>query len=235
MKRYFKKTCVSVAAGITAAFFMHGSIRAEEQGADRHLIKDFPLVLQMPELPTGCEITAMTMVLQYAGLPADKVEMASEYLPILDTAGTYAGADGRLYGNDMNQYFIGDPAADGLICGTGAILTAANSFLTDSGSSMRAVDKTGSSPEKLYHIVDEDIPVMVWCTIGMDDRGDAQGWYTEEGIYVDWAINDHGAVLIGYEPDTVTIADPISSIVEYDRKQFESVFESRGRRCVILE
>lgn len=37
---------------------------------------DFPIIIQNPELPTGCEITALTMVLNYYGYPADKIVMA---------------------------------------------------------------------------------------------------------------------------------------------------------------
>ncbi|MCC3648543.1 C39 family peptidase [Cytobacillus oceanisediminis] len=37
-----------------------------------------PLVKQLPELPTGCEITAITMMLQYKGVNADKVKLAKE-------------------------------------------------------------------------------------------------------------------------------------------------------------
>ncbi|MGM0777986.1 MAG: C39 family peptidase [Bacillota bacterium] len=37
-----------------------------------------PLVSQLPQLPTGCEITAVTMMLQYKGAAADKVKLANE-------------------------------------------------------------------------------------------------------------------------------------------------------------
>jgi uncharacterized protein YvpB len=37
-----------------------------------------PLVSQLPELPTGCEITAVTMMLQYSGANVDKVKLAKE-------------------------------------------------------------------------------------------------------------------------------------------------------------
>ncbi len=152
------------------------------------------------------------------------------------SADRYYGADGRLYGTDMNEYFIGDPfTAGGIICGTGAIVTAADRYLDDQGSSMRALDVTGSSPEELYERVSQGQPVVVWVTISMADRGSTQGWYTEDGGYVDWSTNDHGAVLIGYTETTVTIADPISGRIEYDREQFEKVFESRGNQCVVLE
>lgn len=37
-----------------------------------------PLIAQRPELPNGCEITAVTMMLQYAGANVDKMQMARE-------------------------------------------------------------------------------------------------------------------------------------------------------------
>lgn len=202
---------------------------------EEYLIDNFEITYQMPELPTGCEITALTMALNYYGYGIDKVTMAAQYLPTA-AANLYYGADGTLYGSDLNQYFIGDPATEfGYVCGTGAIVTAADSYLSETGSELRAKDMTGTEPEELYEMVSEDIPVVVWVTIGMADRQPAQGWYTENGEYVDWSTNDHGAVLIGYSEDTVTIADPISGLTEYSRGQFESVFESRGRQCEILQ
>ena len=62
-----------------------------------------------------------------------------------------------------------------------------------------------------------------------------RGWYTEDGDYVDWSTNDHGAVLIGYTEETVLIADPLAGIVEYDRQAFEAVFASRGNQCVVIQ
>ena len=198
-------------------------------------IADFPIINQMPELPTGCEITALTMALNYYGYPVDKTVMASEYLPTA-SADRYYGTDGRMYGTDMNEYFIGDPFAEGgIICGTGAIVTAADRYLSDEGSSLRVLDVTGSSPEELYERVRQGQPVVVWVAISMADRRSTEGWYTENGDYVDWSTNDHGAVLIGYTETTVTIADPISGRMEYDREQFEEVFASRGSQCVVLE
>ncbi len=125
------------------------------------------MLLQSPELPTGCEITAMTMALRYAGLDADKVTMATEYLPCQPYK-LYTGADGKTYGPDWNHYFIGDPTTEiGYVCGTGAILTAANRYLEDVGNPLRAKDRTGARPEELYALVSQDIPVVVWVTIRM--------------------------------------------------------------------
>lgn len=200
------------------------------------LLEDFPLVLQNPELPTGCEITALTMALNFYGYPADKIDMAETYLPKAES-GTYFGSDGREYGNDLNQFFIGDPftSTDGYTCGIPALITAADQYLKETGSNLKGKDISGASPEELYKIVAGGDPVVVLVTISMEDRRETQGWYTENGEYVEWSRNDHGAVLMGYSDHTVIIADPISGIVEYPRDQFESVYFSRGQHGMILE
>lgn len=208
---------------------------AEESG---HLIADFPIVYQLPQLPTGCEITSLTMVLQYYGLEADKEKMAAGYLPTSPSTNRYTGSDGRVYGIDLDAYFVGNPFDEdsGMICGPAAIVTAANGYLTDQGSSLRAADYTGTQPEELYALVEQNIPVVVWVTIGMTPRQPARsGWYTESGKYVDWTTNDHAAVLVGYTDTSVWVADPLAGLAEYDREAFEEVFASRSNRCVVLQ
>ena len=97
------------------------------------------------------------------------------------------------------------------------------------------MDYTGADVDTLYQLVSQDIPVVVWVTIYMEERNKTEGWYTQTGEYVEWSTNDHGAVLIGYTQDTVTIADPISGKMEYSREDFERVFASRGNQCVVLQ
>ena len=210
------------------------AVLREVESGNGYLIKNFEAVMQMPELPTGCEVTALTMALNYYGFKVDKVTMAAEYLPIA-MPDFYYKDDEELYGPDLNEYFIGDPASNGYVCGTGAIITAADNYLKDQGSSLRAVNMTGTPAEELYAMVDSDIPVIVWVTIGMTERQGTEGWMTEDGGYVSWSSNDHGAVLIGYTDDAVIIADPLEGKTVYGRLDFEEVYQSRGEQCVILQ
>ena len=197
-------------------------------------LTDFDIIEQYPELPTGCEITAMTMVLNYYGYNVDKVTMALDYMPKVQ-AEFYRSEDGRLMGPDLENYFVGDPTEEtGYICGTGAIVTAANAYLTDVGSDMTAVAMKNAQPEELYDLIDQGTPVVIWCTINMEDRAETDGWYREDGTYMEWSTNDHGAVLIVYDEDTVTVADPIYSRITVSRVQFEKIFAERGGQCVIL-
>lgn len=199
-------------------------------------ITGFPIIYQKPELPTGCEITALTMMLQFYGYDVDKMTMAEQYLPTLPL-GTWQGEDGVTYGPDLYNYFVGDPKlATGTICGAGALVTAANAYLADTASRLQAKDMTGTPVSELYAYVSQGTPVFVCATGSMKDRRDyRQTWYTEDGRFMGWAPKDHGVVLIGYTEDTVTIADPIAGLSTYDRAQFEKVYVQRGSQAVILQ
>lgn len=198
-------------------------------------LTDFDIIEQYPELPTGCEITALTMVLNYYGYRVNKVTMALDYMPKVQ-AEFYRSEDGRLMGPDLENFFVGDPTEEtGYICGTGAIVTAANRYLADVGSDLTAAAMKNAQPEKFYDLIDQGTPVVIWCTINMEDRAETDGWYREDGTYMEWSTNDHGAVLIGYDEDTVTVADPIYSRITVSRDQFEKVFAERGGQCVILQ
>ena len=221
----------------TAAVGLESSLLTENTATSRkgNPLTEFEIIEQYPELPTGCEITAMTMVLNYYGYDVDKVTMALDYMPKVP-AEFYRGTDGRLMGPDLENYFVGDPTQDsGYICGTGAIVTAANTYLTDVGSDLTAVALKNAQPEELYALIDQGIPVVIWCTINMEDRAETDGWYREDGTFMEWSTNDHGAVLIGYDEDTVTVADPIYNRITVSREQFEKILAERGGQCVILK
>lgn len=201
---------------------------------DNYLINNFEVIYQMPELPTGCEITAMDMVLNYYGYYIDKVELATEYLPTI-LYGERINDENVTDKSDLSSYFIGNPAThDGTVAGSNAVTIAANNYLDAINADYSAINISGSSTDKLYEYVSKDMPVAVWVTIYMKDRPETKT-IELDGSSIEWSNADHGAVLVGYTDKTVTIADPISGMVEYDRGQFEKVYISRGLNAVILK
>ncbi|MCV5434324.1 C39 family peptidase, partial [Escherichia coli] len=42
------------------------------------MIENVPFIKQLPELPRGCEVTSLAMLLQYKGVQVDKMQLASE-------------------------------------------------------------------------------------------------------------------------------------------------------------
>ena len=67
----------TVAVGLESTLLSE-KVRKNSTGTQ---LTDFEIIEQYPELPTGCEITAMTMVLNYYGYNVDKVTMALDYMP----------------------------------------------------------------------------------------------------------------------------------------------------------
>ena len=197
---------------------------------ESHVIQNVEIIDQRPELPTGCEITAFTIVMNYLGFNVDKTEMASKYMPTTEY-NLYYGDDGKLYGPDIDKYFVGDPFTKlGYVCGYPVVVHAGEAYLKDHklDDKYKVLGKDNFSFDEMYSLIAQDIPIMVFVTVNMEDRYFTEEWYTEDGKKIEWSINDHGSSIIGYSKDTVTMADPIAGLVEYERDQFESVMRQRG-------
>ena len=223
----------SMVSSTEEPFAPSSSEQAESSVKPDSYIMDMETIYQTPELPTGCEITALTMAMQYQGFDVSKTVMAEDYLP--KSSNWYYVGDKR-YGPDFRQVFAGNPfRSSGYVCGAPAIATAANGFLEDAGSSWHAFDVTGTDPEDLYSLIFQDIPVVVWITIDMVNRPIAGGWYVEEtGEYLEWSKMDHCGVLMGVDDSSVTINDPISGVITASKERFESVYEQRGQQAVVI-
>lgn len=89
----------------------------------RHII-DFTPICQYPELPTGCEVTSLAMVLNYYNVNCDKCEISDNYLTKGDV-GTV----------DFHQAFEGDPRDEySYGCYANVIVETANKIIADNGA-----------------------------------------------------------------------------------------------------
>ena len=70
-------------------------------------IRDVPVISQFPELPSGCEITTATMLLQWAGINIDKQDVAKA----IPKGPLPAIRNGSLQGGNPNRVFVGNPFA----------------------------------------------------------------------------------------------------------------------------
>ena len=107
-----------------------------------------PLISQLPELPTGCEMTATTMMLQYAGVKIDKMR--------------FAAAVPR--SSDPNSGFVGEPTSNvgvGLYIYPQGLLATVRQYLPT------AINLSGMSLPQLKAQLAKRHPVVVWVT-GLD-------------------------------------------------------------------
>lgn len=183
-------------------------------------------LLQKPELPTGCEVTALTELLNFYGYEADKVELADIFMPN-DRIGYYT----------MNEAYIGNPHHDdGFGCNAPVIVRTADDYFSYLGSDWYAVDLTGSSIEELYYQIEQGRPVIVWTTINQVETRKQYEFRLGCGEDLYFNPMQHCVVMYGfdYEEKVVHIADPLVGNKTYDIARFERIYESMDKQAVIL-
>lgn len=190
------------------------------------------LICQNPELPNGCEVTSLAMLLKWAGCPIDKVELAESYLPKEDFVQT---GSGRL-GPDPGQAYAGDPASTGgWYCFEEPIIHAGNTWLNRQNSGSRAVSLTGLTRTELEGYLDLGIPLAVWVTLNYaPPKFSSFQWTLPDGARYTPYSNLHCVVLAGWSGDDYQIADPISGWQKVSPALFWNSFDAMGRRAAAV-
>lgn len=197
---------------------------------------DMENILQNPELPTGCEITSLTILLRYYGFDAEKTDMAKNYLPT--SWGNAQYIDGETYKDSFFDYFIGDPFGTGYGCFSNAIEKAANDYIEDNGGGYTVTNISGSSPDTLYGYLADGVPVVCWATDGMIEPEYYESWYDNAtGEKLDWYLNEHCFVLAGFDMErgVVTLNDPMKGIIDYSIEKFEKRYAQMYSQAIIIQ
>lgn len=191
-------------------------------------------VLQLPELPNGCEITSLTTVLNYYGFDVDKEEMAVRYLPYEEFT-----FDGNIaIAPDPEDAYAGDPFSEhyAFYCFTGPIVDAANAYLKTMESDYTAVDATGSSLTDLVNFVQNGQPVIVWATIHFAEPEFTEFWWmTPEGEEIHPYSNLHCLVLTGFDGISAYLCDPLVGRIVVRASVFAQRYQEMGERAVVLD
>lgn len=199
----------------------------------RHRL-DVPLILQNPELPNGCEATALAMVLTYHGYDADKLSLAYDYIPLED----FVEEDGRRTGGNPALVYPGDPGGTGYYCLPRVVAGAANRYLSrQSGAAHVARNATGADEDDLKAHIAAGRPVLVWCTVdGEAPRTNPDtAWYlSDTGELYEPYSNLHVVVLSGYDEENFYISDPQGLRESVPIGAFMENYRQMGSRAVTI-
>lgn len=202
--------------------------------AKGRVLNEVPNFRQFPELPTGCEITSMTMLSHFHGADYNKMEMAS-FLPKGQKPqlrnGVYVGADPRVV-------FVGNPedATSFGVYHQPVMQVLENLF------PFRVKNLTGSSVKELLSYVEEGLPVLVWTTFPTRDgklvlTRDTRFWQLDDGSTFEWIRNEHAMVLIGFTSGYkhVILNDPYTGKQQqYPLEMFEKSYEILGKQAIVV-
>lgn len=193
-----------------------------------------PQILQNPELPNGCEITSLCMLLRYWGYDADKCVLADRYLPRTET----------WWGTDPDLAYMGNPhleddsPACGYYCFAGPIVAAATAYLADQEGPMRIrpADLTGAGEEELIACLQQGCPFLFWASLHFDDICfDPCGAYPLPGDREHRVFHQlHCMVCCGVDEEFFYLSDSLNFNTRVPRPQFMKIYRQLGSRAVTL-
>lgn len=192
-----------------------------------------PVLLQTPELPNGCEITALTSLINFYGDPINKVTLSDQFLP----KSPFYKKGNKVYGADPNIAFSGDPKdAGGWFVYAAPTVKAGQDYFKSVSSDLLVTDLTGSNQEQIMDYVMKGIPVAVWATRDLSMAKFGYGWYLDgTETYFDAATNLHCMVIYGVVDDKLYVMDPLQGSMIYDRATLFQSYESLGSRAMVVE
>jgi uncharacterized protein YvpB len=193
-------------------------------------IEGVPLELQLPELPRGCEVTSLAMLLASQGLNVSKLELAERIkkdntpFQIKDSQTFYGNPHVGFVGsiNDINKRGYGvyhEP-----------IFELLNEFMPN-----MALDISGCDFEDLFYYLALDIPVWVISnsTYAPLPKSVFKTWNTSQGK-ISITYQEHSVLLIGFDEELVYFNDPLDTAISAPRALFAEAWKQMGSQAVTI-
>ena len=193
---------------------------------DKKMIEGVPHINQLPELQRGCEVTSLTMLLQYEGISADKMTLAKQIhkIPFRDAnyvrGNPYDGFVGDIYTFSKSGYGVYH----------GPVANLAETYLPG-----KIKDITGQSIHAVYELIGNGSPVWVITNSTFSPLPDSEftTWKTNTGN-VKITYREHSVLIVGYDKEFIYINDPLASAgyKAVPRKPFEKAWAQMGSQAI---
>ena len=177
---------------------------------------DVPLIRQLPELPRGCEVTSLAMLLKFKGVEIDKMTLAEEVERHENNP--YKGFVGDMYQYSKPGYGVyNEPIFD-----------LAHKYLPETAMNMTYCDF-----EDLYYLIDKDNPVWV---ITNSTYAPLQGsrfvmHQTDDGNIL-ITYSEHSVLITGYDESYIYFNDPLGQATKAEKTKFIAAWEQMGRQAI---
>ncbi|WP_084362148.1 C39 family peptidase [Robertmurraya korlensis] len=196
--------------------------------AQNNAMLDVPLIKQNPELRYGCEVTSLAMMLQFAGVQTNKMDLYNKIKKDNDPIVKQNGDIIRW--GDPDEGFVGDMTgrSAGYAVFDGPIINLINAYLPG-----KAVNLTNKSFSEIEAHVAKGFPVVVWTTgdYRLPDR--PESWMHGNKKIIT-PLDLHAVVLVGFDQSFVYLNDPLSGRkqVKVNKQQFLQSWHALKNRAV---
>ena len=187
---------------------------------------DVPLENQMPDLPNGCEVTSLSMLMNYYGIKVNKNELA-ENIQHVDFF-----TDGGKYRGNPNQGFVGHMsiANAGWCVYNGPLYNVARKYTT------HIENITGNDFLSLLKLVSNGHPVLIITTTTFNRVNDMQTWDTNTSK-VNVTPSSHACVITGYSKPkkVVYVNNPYGYKNQpVNWKNLQASYNQQGRQALYI-
>lgn len=190
-----------------------------------------PTIGQHPQLPRGCEVTSLAMLLRYYDVEVDKMELAQK---IKKDKTTYKQTDEGIYFGNPNEGFVGDMYSfsnPGLGVYHGPIADLAREYLGD-----QVLDFSGGSFYQIFQHINADRPVWVITNTAYKKLDDShfQTWQTDQGE-IKITMKEHSVLVTGYDEEYIYFNDPMKAeIRKAPINNFREAWVQMGKQAITV-
>lgn len=185
-----------------------------------------PLENQMPDLPNGCEVTSLSMLMNYYGIKVSKNELA-ETIQHVDSF-----TDGGKYRGNPHQGFVGHMT----IANAGWCVYNEPLYNVARKYTSHIENITGSDFLSLLKLVSNGHPVMIITTTTFNKVNNMQTWDTNTGK-VNVTPSSHACVITGYSKPkkVVYVNNPYGYKNQpVNWKNLQASYNQQGRQALYI-
>ncbi|MED1858611.1 C39 family peptidase [Brevibacillus reuszeri] len=205
----------------------------QKKEARKLTIVDAPYYSQLPELPRGCEVTTLAMLLGVNGFSVDKMVLAREIVRD-PTPLSYDSEQNMRWGNPYKG-FVGD-MYDAKKPGFGVFHKPIEE-LARKYAGQQVMNLTDLDFSDITSIVGQGIPVWVIVTSTFaQDNSRSVKWLTADGP-IQTTRNEHSVLLTGFDGTYVYFHDPLRQAGKGSRRAvstFEQGWNQMGKQAITI-
>ncbi|MGG6447407.1 C39 family peptidase [Pseudobacillus badius] len=189
-----------------------------------------PLISQLPELPRGCEVTSLAMLLQFAGIKVEKMELAQQ---VKKDPTPFQMRNGQVVFGNPNVGFVGDMYnidKPGYGVYHKPIKELAEKYLP-----AKVIDLTGKEFSEIETSISNGIPVWIIINTRYSKlhAEEFNTWNTTAG-QIQMTYREHSVLITGYNKDYIFFNDPLTG--EKNKKapkpDFIKAWVQMGRQAI---
>lgn len=228
-----KKTIKPNTANATSGNIVNGHTSAPSKPVlPPSVLIDVAPLDQYPELPNGCEVTSLAMLLAYLGHPVNKEDLAHDEPS--DPTKRVSKPDGTTtYWGNPNVGFVGSPFQkyNGYGIYHGPMTKFLNQILPG-----QAVDLTGQPFSNIIQSVANGIPVVVWDTATFKPTNSWTSWNTPEGP-IKITLQEHVVLVVGYNAKQLFVNNPLNGkkAQPVNRAEFIAAWKQLGEQAITVK